>query len=297
MKRSLIAIACASALVLAVPLCLMAKNAGSGFLAETVTHSHDSSCVIHHYAQVDPTTEKSGVKEYWICCSDPTHTVSFTDPGVGNITDATHPTGFSVSSNDDRYIARLLTPEEKISSMLVNSKPTVSKLTMTYRYPSGKFYVELTYKGTLTVEYGDTIKASYVSEKEVLNDSLEGDFKKTVKNTYYAEGEDVGTLKSDGSVEWDSEAEASFVLPSLELDFDLFDSSSKTVTSTYFYGKVLSGQEAAIVNENVSSLDLSLRFSQDKLSTLKSNYVTEKGASVSLSCSYTYRSVTVNIPE
>ncbi len=86
-------------------------------------------------------------------------------------------------------------------------------------------------------------------------------------------------------------------MPSLELDFDLFDSSSKTVTSTYFYGKVLSGQEAAIVNENVSSLDLSLRFSQDKLSTLKSNYVTEKGASVSLSCSYTYRSVTVNIPE
>ena len=201
------------------------------------------------------------------------------------------------SSENESSSEQSLTPAEKINSMLQNSKPTVSKLTMTYRYPSGKFYVELTYKGTLTVEYGDVIKASYVSEKEVLNDSLEGDFKTTAKNTYYAYGDEIGTLKSDGSIEWDSEAEAAFVLPLLELDLALFDSSSMTVTSTYFYGKVLEGKEAGIVNENVSSLDLSLRFSQEKLSTLKSNYVTEKGASVSLSCSYTYRSVTVSIPE
>ncbi len=79
--------------------------------AEESSHVHSSSCAIHHYAQVDPTSKSNGVKEYWICCNDPAHTVSFSAPSTGVITDATHGSDFAIEEDDLRYIAPYTFPE------------------------------------------------------------------------------------------------------------------------------------------------------------------------------------------
>ena len=81
------------------------KNA----IAEGVTHTHSSGCKIHHYAEVAPTLNTYGVKEYWICCDDPTHKVEFSAP-TGSITEQTH-SDFTIDENDERYIAPYTFPE------------------------------------------------------------------------------------------------------------------------------------------------------------------------------------------
>lgn len=68
--------------------------------------------VIHHYAEVAPTSAKSGCREYWISCGS-SHAMSFTKPATGTISDATHPDGFvsALPSDDSRYIAPYTFPE------------------------------------------------------------------------------------------------------------------------------------------------------------------------------------------
>ncbi len=125
-KKFLAAGAGLAVLALSASFVLTMGKTGATTLAGEVTHSHGSSCTIHHYAQVDPTSEKSGVKEYWICCSDPTHKVSFSNPGVGNITDATHGGDFVIDSSDDRYIAPYTFPEVFSSQMAYDTAVTVT---------------------------------------------------------------------------------------------------------------------------------------------------------------------------
>lgn len=82
------------------------KNA----IAEGVTHTHSSGCKIHHYAEVAPTLNTYGVKEYWICCDDPTHKVEFSAPTAGSVTNQNH-SDFTIDENDERYIAPYTFPE------------------------------------------------------------------------------------------------------------------------------------------------------------------------------------------
>ncbi len=82
------------------------KNA----IAEGVTHTHSGGCKINHYTEVAPTLKTYGVKEYWICCDDPTHKVEFSAPTVGTITDKTH-SDFTIDETDERYIAPYTFPE------------------------------------------------------------------------------------------------------------------------------------------------------------------------------------------
>lgn len=125
-KKFLAAGAGLAVLALSATFVLSMGKTGATTLAGEVTHSHGSSCIIHHYAQVDPTSEKSGVKEYWICCSDPTHTVSYSNPGVGSITDATHGDDFAIDSSDARYIAPYSFPEVFSSQMAYDTPVTVA---------------------------------------------------------------------------------------------------------------------------------------------------------------------------
>ncbi len=125
-KKILAAGAGLAVLALSASFVLTTGKTGATTLAGEVTHSHGSPCTIHHYAQDDPTSEKSGVKEYWICCSDPTHKVSFSNPGVGNITDATHGGDFVIDSSDDRYIAPYTFPEVFSSQMAYDTPVTVA---------------------------------------------------------------------------------------------------------------------------------------------------------------------------
>ncbi len=125
-KKFLAAGAGLAVLALSATFVLSMGKTGATTLAGEVTHSHGSSCIIHHYAQVDPTSEKSGVKEYWICCSDPTHTVSYSNPGVGSITDATHGDDFAIDSSDARYIAPYSFPEVFSSQMAYDTPVTIA---------------------------------------------------------------------------------------------------------------------------------------------------------------------------
>ncbi len=125
-KKILAAGAGLAVLALSASFVLTMGKTGATTLAGEVTHSHGSSCTIHHYAQVDPTSEKSGVKEYWICCSDPTHKVSFSNPGVGNITDATHDDDFAIDSSDDRYLAPYTFPEVFYSQTAYETPVTIA---------------------------------------------------------------------------------------------------------------------------------------------------------------------------
>lgn len=99
----------------------------SAIIAEENTHSHTTSCSIHHYAAVSPTASKAGVKEYWICCNDPMHTVSFEAPTTGDITDAAHPSDFAVAEDDARYIAPYTFPEVFSTPWAYDTKVTISE--------------------------------------------------------------------------------------------------------------------------------------------------------------------------
>lgn len=113
-------------LALSATFVLSMGKTGATTLAGELTHTHGSSWTIHHYAQADPTSEKSGVKEYWICCSDPTHAVSYSNPGVGNISDATHGEDFAIDSSDGRYIAPYTFPEVFSSQMAYDTPVTIA---------------------------------------------------------------------------------------------------------------------------------------------------------------------------
>lgn len=108
-KMTLVASALAVSGVLAGMV--IATNGVSAIIAEENTHVHGDNCIIHHYAAISPTASKAGVKEYWICCNDPNHSISFEAPTTGQITDATHTSDFTVTADDPRYIAPYTFPE------------------------------------------------------------------------------------------------------------------------------------------------------------------------------------------
>lgn len=110
-KKFLATLAVASVLGMAVAGVSASVGSSVKTFAEESSHVHNNSCAIHHYAQVDPTSKTSGVKEYWICCDDPSHTVSFSAPSTGVITDVTHGSDFALEEDDSRYIAPYTFPE------------------------------------------------------------------------------------------------------------------------------------------------------------------------------------------
>ena len=105
----------------------LAANGVSSIIAEENTHSHTANCSIHHYAAISPTASKAGVKEYWICCNDPMHTVSFEAPTTGDITDATHPADFAVAEDDERYVAPYTFPEVFSTPWAYDTKVTIEE--------------------------------------------------------------------------------------------------------------------------------------------------------------------------
>ena len=105
----------------------LAANGVSSIIAEENTHSHTANCSIHHYAAISPTASKAGVKEYWICCNDPMHTVSFEAPATGDITDATHPADFAVAEDDERYVAPYTFPEVFSTPWAYDTKVTIEE--------------------------------------------------------------------------------------------------------------------------------------------------------------------------
>ena len=110
-KKFLATLAAASVLGMAVAGITASVGSSVKTFAEESSHVHNNSCAIHHYAQVSPTSKSSGVKEYWVCCNDPSHTISFSAPSTGVITDATHGSDFALDSDDSRYIAPYTFPE------------------------------------------------------------------------------------------------------------------------------------------------------------------------------------------
>lgn len=111
-KKLLTALAGGAALTFGMAgILLVAGDSLKAAIAEEETHAHTATCNIHHYNEVAPTSSTAGVKEYWICCDDPGHKVSFTAPTTGNISDATHVEGFAVEDTDERYIAPYTFPE------------------------------------------------------------------------------------------------------------------------------------------------------------------------------------------
>ncbi len=110
-KKVLAVLAFASASGLALAGVSASLGSSLKAFAEEGAHVHNNSCAIHHYAQVDPTSKKSGVKEYWVCCNDPAHSIAFSAPSTGVITDAAHGSDFSIASDDIRYIAPYTFPE------------------------------------------------------------------------------------------------------------------------------------------------------------------------------------------
>ncbi len=86
--------ACSSLLVLGT---VMAVKANENPVALTA----DASLVYKHYAAVDPTKTKGGIREYWVSCKDSSH--YFSAPTDGKIEEGTNPlTG--VEKDDDRYM-------------------------------------------------------------------------------------------------------------------------------------------------------------------------------------------------
>ncbi len=110
-KKFLAGVAVSSVLGIAIAGVSASLGASLKTFAEESSHVHNNSCNIHHYAQVDPTSKSSGVKEYWVCCDDPAHTISFSAPSTGVITDATHGSDFAIETDDARYIAPYTFPE------------------------------------------------------------------------------------------------------------------------------------------------------------------------------------------
>lgn len=206
----------------------------------------------------------------------------------------------SSSSNEEL----ILNTYEEVSSRLADSKPTKIKSEMTYTYPQGRFYVELHSSSELLIEYGNDnhIKAKYHFSKEVLNDSLDGDFKKTEEGDYYIQDDEVGILK-DGSVDWGCTISNPFTLSSFNFKESNFDESSVSFANDYFIGNVKSGKEGDFLGsvdleDQISSLTLKIGFgsSTKKVRSLYSTFVTSEKASAQVDASYSYSSITVRIP-
>lgn len=105
-KRRLFSILSFSSVVL-IALTLTVSELG-GFASNVFGASHSASCEWSHYERINPTMQKDGIREYWVCCTH--HEQVYTKPSVGTIVNRTHPAAFlndikSQFPNDPRIIS------------------------------------------------------------------------------------------------------------------------------------------------------------------------------------------------
>lgn len=189
---------------------------------------------------------------------------------------------------------------ELFQAILDDSKPNIVKTRTTYAYPEGNYFVELASSSELRIEYGETIKAQYTLTKEVLNDSLDGDFKKTVTKTYYIYGDSLGTLKEDGTVDWENSTSSSLLLLRFNLNYNYFVPSTVDF-SNGFSGQVQNGAESFFLGSEeldgqISSLLIDIRVNSTRVTDVYSSFYTAQNAFVKSSSSFIYVPVTVDMP-
>lgn len=152
----------------------------------------------------------------------------------------------------------------------------------------------------MRVEYGDVVKAQYTLTKEVLNDSLDGDFKKTVTSTFYIYGDSFGSLREDGTVDWENATSPGLMLLQFDLNPNYFDQDTVSFADG-FHGAVQSGAEELFFGSkdlggSISSFVINIVTNAAQVTSVSASFKTEKGASVSSSCSFIYVPVSVDIP-
>ncbi len=91
---ALLLTACSSLLVLGTMMAVKANE-------NPIALAADTSLVYKHYAAVDATKTKGGIREYWVSCKDGSH--YFSAPTDGKIEEGTNPLS-DVEKSDDRYM-------------------------------------------------------------------------------------------------------------------------------------------------------------------------------------------------
>ncbi len=192
-------------------------------------------------------------------------------------------------------IQNILTIDD-VDYQFKNSKPTQVTTLIKYKYPSSQYNVELQFTSVLSVEYSDdSIKAKYVAKKEKINESLDGDFIITEENTYYCVGSDYGSIK-DGSIVWNYPVEKQLTMAIPSFSNTYFDENTYSIVNNEFRGSVKSGSEKAFIGYDVTALSFDLSFSNGSIKTLYSTFNTEENAKVTISSSYSYNLIKVEIP-
>lgn len=182
----------------------------------------------------------------------------------------------------------------KFNNALTSSKPTKVKTSWTYDYAS--LGITLRATSTLTIEYGDELKACYNLKKEVLNPAGSSEFKSEKEYTGFCKGTDYGALKN-GSVKWNEPSETIILTP-YTLSEDWFE-ADLSVSDTLLKGTFKDENLSDILADThgISKMSYTLSISDDKVSSILSSYMTSEKVKVNMNSYFTYNPVTVSIPE